>query len=54
MPSTSLTVRPVIASGVFAIAFWAAGTVLTGASLTATMLRARVEVSLPPAPSLTV
>ena len=59
-PSTSLTVMalPVAAEntcGVSSGVVWvAAGTVLTGASATGVTVKASVEVSKPPRPSLTV
>ena len=59
-PSTSLTVILLLLAaentcGVSSTVVWvAAGTLLTGASATGVTLKARVEVSKPPRPSLTV
>ena len=54
LPSTSLTLMPPMARLTSSVAVCVPGTVLTGRSLTATMLKVSVEVSVPPAPSLTV
>ena len=51
LPSTSLTLMPVIDSAVSSFTLWALGTVLTGASLVTPTLM--VAVSVPP-PLVTV
>ena len=46
LPSTSLTLMPVMASAVSSFTVWAPGTVLTGASLTAVTVIVVVAVLL--------